>query len=137
MPWVLVLPLMACAHHLVAALRRLDLNPTLSLNLNGKECVHAGVAIVIAPLEANTHSLVGCAPFRRFPLTPEDYVYKLTDPTTGVTTCELGINVLPGANNFMFQIGDTFLRKYYAYFVAGDKTWLDNPRIGFATAVHN
>lgn len=100
----------------------------------------------------------------RFPLTPEDYVYKvrlhtlsfvgspahsplrvccfwvmagqITDPETGAVTCELGVNVLPGASNYLFQIGDTFLRKYYAYFVAGDKMFGDNPRIGYAPAVH-
>lgn len=94
--------------------------------------VHVSRHARVVPCRSAAHCRVDGSPF----LPPAPFPRQLTDPDTGAVTCELGVNVLPGASNYLFQIGDTFLRKYYAYFVAGDKMFGDNPRIGYAPAVH-
>jgi len=60
-------------------------------------------------------------------LTSADYVLSIT--SGGVTECVLGImgQDFPAKFDY-FILGDTFMRKYYAYF---DK---NNNRVGFAPA---
>lgn len=50
---------------------------------------------------------------QKFPLTPQEYVLKLTDSSSGEVVCQLGLDTF---EDDLWIVGDTFMRAYYTVF---------------------